>query len=87
MTNSFFSPSITLDNGASILTGDNAMILTGTEGESFKFRVGGEFADVAPDFLNYETLIGILNDESWNEFDVSDLMQDSLENEKEHFGI
>lgn len=86
-TVSFFAPSITLENGASILTGENKMLVSSVENEGFTYRVGGEFADVAPDFLDYEKLVAILSEDGWNEFDIADLMEESLENEKEHYGI
>ena len=57
MSKSFFAPSITLENGTSILTGDDSIEILFADGGELSYRAaGGEFDECDADFLNNENI-------------------------------
>lgn len=80
MSKSFFAPSITLENGASILTGDDSIEILFPDGGELSYRAaGGEFDECDVEFLNYETLIRFLVNPNVTEDFITGLMDASRE--------
>lgn len=78
-TNSFFAPSITLENGTSILTGETTVEILFADGEIFSYRAsGGSFDEVNTDSLSYEKLIAILSGEGL-ENEILEVMLESMD--------
>ena len=77
----FFAPSITLANGAAILTGENSVDILFADETDFNFsyrNTGGEFDECDANSLNYEKLIAILSVDDASENDVAEIMAESL---------
>ena len=83
---SFFAPSITLENGTSILTGEDSIEILFADGGELSYRAaGGEFDECDADFLNYEKLIAILNNENVTEDEITAMMKESRDSALKSF--